>query len=51
MTKKEMLKYIEESEMVIDFDYNYLYRRSKEYINSLYQRTIKYNERKIKEGI
>ena len=51
MTKKEMLKYIEESGMVIDFDYNYLYRRSKDYIDNLYQRAIKYNERKAKEGI
>ena len=51
MTKKKMLKYIKESEMVIDFDYNYLYRKSKDYINNLYQRAIKYNERKVKEGI
>lgn len=50
MTKKEMLQYIEKSGMVIDFSYNYLYRRDKNYIINLYNRAIKYNERK-KEGI
>lgn len=48
MTKKEMLIYIKESGMVIDFDYNYLYRRSKDYIKDLYQRAVEYNKRKVK---
>lgn len=51
MTKKEMLQYIEKSGMVIDFSYNYLYRRDKNYINNLYNRAIKYNKKNNKDGI
>jgi hypothetical protein len=40
MTKAEMLKAIEKSKMVVDFDYNYLMRKSKEYIINLYERAI-----------
>lgn len=40
MTKAEMLKTIEKSKLVVDFDYNYLMRKSKEYIVNLYERAI-----------
>lgn len=40
MTKAEMLKTIEKSKIVVDFDYNYLMHKSKEYIISLYERAI-----------
>lgn len=40
MTKAEMLKTIEKSNIVVDFDYNYLMHKSKEYIISLYERAI-----------
>lgn len=40
MTKSEMLEAIEKSKMVIDFDYNYLMHKSREYIISLYERAI-----------
>lgn len=29
MTKKELLNFIEQSNVIIDFDYNYLMRKSK----------------------
>ena len=45
MTKAEMLKTIEKSKMVIDFDYNYLMHKSKEYIISLYERAIAFMAR------
>ena len=40
MTKAEMLKTIEKSNIVVDFDYNYLMHKSKKYIISLYERAI-----------
>lgn len=40
MTKAEMLEAIEKSNIVVDFDYNYLMRKSKEYIVNLYKRAI-----------
>ena len=40
MTKAEMLETIEKSNIVVDFDYNYLMHKSKKYIISLYERAI-----------
>ena len=40
MTKAEMLKTIEKSNIVVDFDYNYLMHKSKKYIINLYERAI-----------
>lgn len=37
MTKKELVTAIEKSNMVIDFDFNYLMKRSKTYLQSLYE--------------
>lgn len=42
MTKVEMLNYIKETGMVIDFDYKYLKRHTKEYITDLYDRAVQY---------
>lgn len=36
MTKKEILDYIEKTKLVIDFDRNYLMRKSKSYLECLY---------------
>lgn len=45
MTKAKMLDFIEKTGMVIDFDRKYLMRRSKEYIEDLYNRAINYAQR------
>ena len=36
MTKKEIVKVLEESGKVIDFDYNYLMRQTKKRLEELY---------------
>lgn len=47
MTKKEMLKTIEKSKMVIDFNFNYLMRtRNKEQIKKLYEQAVQFQEKK-----
>lgn len=45
MTKKEMVDFIEKTGMVIDFDYNYLMRHSKAYIESLYNQAVKFSKK------
>ena len=42
MTKKEMLNYIESTDMIINFDYKYLMRRDKDHITYLYNRAKEY---------
>lgn len=42
MTKTAMIDVIEQSNMVVDFDRNYLMRRTKDYIASLYEHCKKY---------
>ena len=42
MTKTEMLNFIETTGMVINFDRKYLMRKSKDYINGLYDAAILY---------
>ena len=46
MTKTEMLNFIETTGMVIDFDRKYLMRKSKAYIENLYNLAISYANRK-----
>lgn len=36
MTKKEMLNFIKTTNLVVDFDYNYLMKRTKKQIEELY---------------
>jgi hypothetical protein len=45
MTKKEMLDFIEKTGMVINFDYNYLMRHSKAYIETLYIQAVKFSKK------
>jgi hypothetical protein len=45
MTKAEMLNYIEKTGMVIDFDYKYLMRYTKDRIIDLYERAVRFAER------
>ena len=40
-----MLDIIEKSQIVIDFDYNYLMRKNKVYITNLYNRSLEYMKR------
>lgn len=45
MTKKEMLDFIEKTGMVVNFDYNYLMRHSKAYVESLYNQAVKFSKK------
>lgn len=47
MTKKEMIDYIEKTDRVIDFDRNYLMRKTKKEIEYLYN-VVKKQEEKSK---
>jgi hypothetical protein len=51
LTKVEMLNYIQKTGMVIDFDYKYLQRRTKDDITDLYNRAVQYAERNSLEII
>lgn len=42
MTKTEMLDFIERTRMIIDFDRNYLMRKTKDRIIDLYNRAVAY---------
>ena len=42
MTKKQMLDFIETTGMVVDFNRNFLMKRSKEYIKGLYDMAVRY---------
>ena len=42
LTKIKMLDFIEKSNMIIDFDRNYLMRKSKDYIQKLYNAAVHY---------
>lgn len=42
MTKTEMLDFIEKTGMIIDFDRNYLMRKTKDHIIDLYNRAVVY---------
>ena len=46
MTKTKMLDFIESTGMVIDFDRKYLMRKSKDYIEGLYDAAIIFAARK-----
>ena len=46
MTKTKMLDFIESTGMVIDFDRKYLMRKSKDYIQGLYNAAIAFAARK-----
>ena len=46
MTKTKMLDFIEKSGVVIDFDRKYLMRKSKDYIQGLYDAAVQYAARK-----
>ena len=46
MTKTKMLDFIESTGMVIDFDRKYLMRKSKSYIEGLYDAAIAFAARK-----
>ena len=46
MTKTKMLDFIESTGMVIDFDRKYLMRKSKDYIQGLYDAAIAFVARK-----
>ena len=46
MTKTKMLNFIESTGMVIDFDRKYLMRKSKEYIQGLYNAAIDFATKK-----
>ena len=49
MTKKEMLDYIEESGMILDFDRKYLMRCLKSRIEHFYKMAQEFNKRKVAE--
>ena len=42
MTKEKMLNFIEKTGMVVDFDRKYLMRKSKKYIESLYDAAVRF---------
>lgn len=46
MTKTEMLNFIESTGMIIDFDRKYLMRKSKDYIQCLYDEAVAFAARK-----
>ena len=46
MTKTKMLDFIESTGMVINFDRKYLMRKTKDYIEGLYNAAIAYAARK-----
>ena len=46
MTKKEMINYIETTNLVVDFDRNYLMKQSKAYIERIYNHCKKVIENK-----
>ena len=45
MTKKEMVKVIEKSGVVIDFDEKYIMRKSKAKVEDYYEAALKYMEK------
>lgn len=51
MTKVEMLAYIEKTGMVLDFDFKYLMRYTKNHIIRLYNQAVQYAERNSLEII
>ena len=46
MTKEKMIDFIEKTGMVIDFDRKYLMRKSKSYIQGLYDASVVYMAKK-----
>lgn len=46
MTKTKMLDFIESTGMIINFDRKYLMRRSKDYIEGLYDAAVAFAARK-----
>ena len=44
MTKKEMIKVIEKSGMVVNFNESWYLRQLKEYVKNHYERALKYME-------
>ena len=46
MTKKQMIDYIESANFVVDFDRKYLMRKSKDYLQGLYDAAVVYVARK-----
>ena len=46
MTKKQMIDYIESTNFVVDFDRKYLMRKSKDYLQGLYDAAVIYVARK-----
>ena len=45
MTKVEMLNYIKKTGMVVDFDYKYLMRYTRDRITDLYNQAVQYAKR------
>ena len=50
MTKKQMIDYIENSGMVIDFSRAYYMSRRKEFVERHYNMAVEYNRRKKVEA-
>ena len=45
MTKEKMLNFVEKTGMVVDFDRKYLMRKSKSYLQGLYDAAVRFAAR------